>query len=220
MEKSITNKKTLRTIYSDNYACIAEKIRVDENENIVDRWISIRRVGKDGKIVKGKKGIIPIASQTEPITMYGKTHSNKILNFFIYDYLYRNYCTKVVEAEEGIFTLGKPELATSENILKNSKGECFKVEGQDLKYVNQIPYVAGLVARCFVQIGPQRTFNTIHDAFYETYGTESKYVRLPITQKGIEDLKKSYDRTKIKSKGAVAKAVVDKLNRSKESKER
>lgn len=217
--KNLTFKKTLRTIFRDKNVCIAEKIRIDGEKNILDRWISIRKVGRDGKVVTGKRGLISIASYSEPITMYGKTHSNKLLNFFILDNLNINYCSQVVEAEPGIFTIGKPELITNGNILLKSLNTPYQVEGQDLKYINQLPYDAGLVARCFVNLGSKKTFQIVNDAFYNIHGIDSKLVRFALTKQGLDDLSNHYENSKPRNKrnkGAVAKTIVNRENKAKE----
>lgn len=219
LEKKITSKQTLREIYRDKNICIAEKIRIDADQNILDRWISIRRVDKQGQIVKGKKGIVSIANYTEPITMYGKTHSNKLLNFFVWDNVYKNYCNKVMEVEPNIFTIGEPERISNGNILLKSLNHPYQVEGQEIKYVNQLPYEAGLTARCFVTLGSKKTFEIVENAFYETHGTDSKLIRFPITQKGLDDLQKSYDKSKSKItryKGNAAKEVIERQNKLKD----
>lgn len=152
--------------------------------------------------------------------MYGKTHSNKLLNFFVSDNFCINYCSKVVEVEPGIFTLGEPELVTNGNILLKSLNTPYQVEGQNLKYINQLPYDAGLVAKCFATLGSRKTFQIVNDAFYNIHGTDSKLVRFALTKQGLEDLSKNYEHSKPRNKrntGAIAQAIVNRENKAKEN---
>lgn len=211
LAKNITTKHTIRTIFENRDICITEKVRLNNNGQVVDTWISVRKKDYKGKVISGKKGIYPITNYSENITKYGVTHSNKLLNFFVADNLHKNYCRQVVEAEDGIFTFGKPQLINEDNaILKCVKS----VEGENIKYVNQLPYETGLVAVCFNRLGERQVFDIVQQT-----KTEKTPTHFPLSKDGVQVLSEKYKEEKAKEsrrRGKVAKLIAEREKKEKD----
>lgn len=134
---------TAREIYKNDKLCIRQRLVVDENENVVDAYISIRKV-KDGKVVKGKAGIV----QLENLTMKNEHHTDKLTNLFLSRNY--NYLTSYIHQDQnGVYTLGKPVEVTDENMKKlKADGTPHETnKDNELRYVNQISTFHGSLGK-------------------------------------------------------------------------
>ena len=133
---------TARQIYKDDKICIRKRIIIDQDENVVDSYISARKV-ENGKVVSGKTGIVQIENLADPLGV----HSDKLTNLFL-SYKYGYLAHKVCKDENGIYTLGKPEKIdpTDPTLSKNSQGIPHENTADDsLTYANEISVFHGCI---------------------------------------------------------------------------
>lgn len=194
---------TTRQLYKDNNICIRQRVIVDENNSILDKYISVRRV-ENGKVVENKSGIIQPTDHTYKIG----AHTNKMVNLMLnnkYDYITK----KVVEIAPNVYTIGEP-IPVNEEALKYEK----RVGKKPLQYENQISSDNGKLAKAFATLGRAIVVNIARETFRETYGKNSS-VYFPVDStclKAINTRTNSFIEAQSKAKrlkGNVAKNVVE-----------
>ena len=156
---------TAREIYKDKYICIRQRIVVDENEEVVDTYISARKV-KDGKVVKHKAGIIQIENLTDNLGH----HTDKLTNLF----LSRNFgylAGKVQKDENGVYTLGEPVLANDETMraLKTDGTPHENSEDKELKYANEITAYHGSLAQAITLLHADNVIDIARKEYYKEH---------------------------------------------------
>lgn len=157
---------TARQIYKDDKICIRKRIIIDQDENIVDSYISARKV-VNGKVLSGKTGIVQIENLADPKGV----HTDKLTNLFL-SYNYGYLARKVCKDENGIYTLGTPiKFDDTDPILsKNSNGLPHENAGDEqLTYANEISAFHGCIGHAIKLLSTSTVIKLARNAYFDEF---------------------------------------------------